>query len=391
MSDGGRSNGSGRRESAGAVVRSSRLALVLLVGIPLVIALGVTLTQRAGSLLLSTPLPPTPTATSTPLPTATPTATPTPSATPTPTPTPTPTASPTATPPPVLPSPTPLAGPVEESPLPTPPPCPDPGPLPPSEGCPPSMLVGRRLVAFYGTPLGRGLGILGRYDITTTLSLLAEQAQVYRDLDPSVETVGTLHMVVTIADDYPGDDEDYNHRVPDEVIRAWIDSARAAGAWVILDLQVGRADLEGELDLIEPFLWEPDVHLAVDPEFLVSQDQVPGVQLGQITGPQINQIQARLDAIGRAIGQRKILVIHQFDDRMIMQKGCLLDYPCVDMVWDADGFGGPGAKHSDYAQYSQEPGFEYGGFKLFYEYDTPLMTPEEVLALVPSPVVVIYQ
>jgi len=75
------------------------------------------------------------------------------------------------------------------SPLPTPAPCPDPGPLPPAAGCPASLLVGRRVVAFYGTPLGPGLGILGRYDITTTLALLTDQVQAYRDLDPTVETV----------------------------------------------------------------------------------------------------------------------------------------------------------------------------------------------------------
>jgi len=253
------------------------------------------------------------------------------------------------------------------------------------------VLAGRRLVAFYGTPLGRGLGILGRYDITTTLSLLQEQAQAYRDLDPSVETIPAFHMVVVIADDYPGEDGDYNHRVDHDIIRRWIDGARAAGAWVILDLQVGRADLEAELDRIEPFLWEPDVHLAVDPEFLVDETRVPGHQLGQIDGPTVNRIQARLDAIARATGQRKILIIHQFDDRMIVQKGCIVDYPCVDLVWDADGFGGPRAKVGDYVQYSQEAGFEYGGFKLFYEYDVPLMTPEEVLGLQPPPSVVIYQ
>jgi hypothetical protein len=31
------------------------------------------------------------------------------------------------------------------------------------------------------------------------------------------------------------------------------------------------------------------------------------------------------------------------------------------------------------------------GFKLFYDYDSPLMTPQEVLALRPRPVVVEYQ
>lgn len=332
-------------------------------------------------------------------PTRTPTLTPTPSPTATPTPTLTPT--PTATPSPPPPSATPASPPDPtprstsagdaSSPLPTPLACPIAERLPSSEGYPPPLLQGRRVVSFYGTPLGRGLGILGRYDISTTLELLSEQTQAYRDLDPSVETIPAFHMVVTIADSYPGEDGDYNHRVSPDIIRAWIDGARAAGAWVFLDIQPGRSDLDTELDLIEPFLREPDVHLAVDPEFLVDDTRVPGEQLGQISGPQINHIQARLDAIALATGQRQILIIHQFDDRMITQKECILDYPGVELVWDADGFGGAGAKISDYVQYRGEPGFEYGGFKIFYEYDTPVMAPEEVLQLEPPPAVVIYQ
>jgi len=345
---------------------------------------------RAGPSLLFVP---TPTSTFTSVPTSTPTLTPTSTSTSTPTPTPTPT--PTATPAPTstsTPSPTPTTDSVYTSPLPTPPPsCPDIGPLPSAEGLPSSPLEGRRLIAYYGVPGGGGLGILGRYDISTTLSLISEQTQVYRELDPSVETITGFHMVVTIADAGPGEDGSYSHIVNLDVVRRWIDGARAAGAISILDIQIGRADLHGAIDVIEPFLWEPDVHLAVDPEWIVGPDRVPGQQVGQITGPQVNSVQARLDDIGRAIGQRKILVIHQFNDRMVVQKECIADYPYVDLVWDADGVGSPGPKIEDYAQYSHEAGFEYGGFKVFYDVDTPVMTPQEVLGLTPPPVVVIYQ
>jgi len=263
----------------------------------------------------------------------------------------------------------------------------DDGPPP----CPPSLLAGRRLIAYYGTPLGPGLGILGRNDVTVTLELLTEQTQVYRELDPDVETIPAFHMVTTIADAYAGDDEDYNHRVPHETIRHWIDGIGAAEGWSVLDVQPGHADLDTELDLIEPLLWESNVHLALDPEFIVGEEEVPGDHLGRITGPQINRVQARLDRIGRATGQRKMLVVHQFDDRMIEQKDEILDYPLVDLVWDADGFGGLWSKTEDYNQYKEEPGFEYGGLKIFYDYDEPVMTPEQVLALEPPPVLVIYQ
>jgi hypothetical protein len=235
------------------------------------------------------------------------------------------------------------------------------------------------------------LGVLGRNGITATQKLLNEQVQVYRDLDPDVETIPVFHMVTTIADSYPGDDGDYNHRVRHELIRQWIEGVEAAGGWSVLDVQPGRADLDTEWDVVEPLLLEPTVHLAVDPEFIVGDEGLPGTDLGRITGPQVNYIQARLDRTGRTIGHRKMLIIHQFNDRMIQQKAMILDYPFVELVWDADGFGSPRAKIEDYNQYRHEAGFEHGGFKLFYDEDEPLMTPEQVLALEPPPSVVIYQ
>jgi WD40 repeat protein len=263
----------------------------------------------------------------------------------------------------------------------------DDGPRP----CAAPPLAGRRLIAYYGTPLGPGLGVLGRDGISTTLSLLNEQALIYRDLDPGVETIPVFHMVTTIADKSPGDDGDYNHRVSHGLIRQWIAGVGAEGGWSILDVQPGRADLDTEWAVVEPLLMERTVHLAVDPEFIVGEGEVPGQDLGRITGPQVNYVQAQLDRIGRMIGHRKLLIVHQFDDRMIRQKEMILDYPFVELVWDADGFGGPGAKIGDYNQYRHETGFEHGGFKLFYDYDQPLMTPQQVLALEPPPRLVIYQ
>jgi len=352
--------------------------------------------------LVSPPTPtPTPTATPThtPSPTATPTATftptPTPTATPTrtPSPTPTPTSTPTATPTPV-PTDTPIPEPVVSSS--TPAPVPDSPPTPAPECSadpvpPPAAIGGRRLVAFYGVPIGRGLGILGANEVTTTLKLLREQAEAYRQVDPCVEVVPVFHTVVTIADAHPGEDGGYSHRLSSETLRWWLDTAAAQGVWVVLDIQPGRSPLTSELSFVEPFLQEPNVHLAVDPEFIVGEDGIPGTNLGRIDGETLNAVQAWLNGVAERSGQHKILIIHQFDNRMIENKAAIQDYPLVDLVWDADGYGGPGAKSGDYNQYRAEPGFEYGGFKLFYNLDTPLMTPAQVLALEPRPAYVVYQ
>jgi hypothetical protein len=328
---------------------------------------------------------PTPTPTRTPIPT--PTHTPTPTYTPTNTPTPTPTHTPvpTFTPVPVLTTTAPITPTTKWSGV----------EATPVTDCsaprsPHSAIGGRRIVAFYGT-VGPGLGILGRHPISETLQMLEAQIQPYRKLDPCVETVPAFHIIVTVADANPGEDEDYNHRMAHEDVQVWMDSVAAVGGISVLDIQIARSTVITELLYVEPLLRQAGVHLAVDPEFIAGEDEVPGTDLGTIDGATINTIQAWLNGIAEETDEHKILVIHQFDDRMATNKDAIQDYALVDLVWDADGFGGPGAKVGDYHQYRDEGGFEYGGFKIFYNYDSPVLTPGQVMALDPPPAYVIYQ
>ena len=254
-----------------------------------------------------------------------------------------------------------------------------------------ATLGDKRIIAFYGNPLGRGLGVLGNSAPEKMLAQLRAQTAEYQKVLTGTEVLPAFHMVVTVADKYPGDDQDYNHRVDSAVIQKWVDWARQEKVWVILDLQPGRGDVMTEIDQVEKYLREPHVQLAIDPEFMVGPKDIPGDTLGAIDGETINQIQARLDRIAVSIGQTKVLMFHQFDNRMLKNKDHILNYENVEMVWDADGFGSPGAKTQDYDQYRQEAGFDRGGLKLFYIEDSPLMTPEQVMKLVPMPSIVIYQ
>lgn len=257
---------------------------------------------------------------------------------------------------------------------------------------PPSLLAGRLLVGLYGTPMGRGLGILGTASATATVSMTLQQAAAYQAVATGTQVIPFFHLVTTIADPHPGEDGDYNHRVATATVQLWLDVARAYGLWSVIDIQPAHGPLTVELAAVEPFLRQPNVHLAVDPEFVMSDTTwVPGAHLGYLDAAAINAVQAWLDTLARETGQRKLLVIHQFDDRMIGRKELLQRYPRVELIWDADGFGPPSPKIKDYLQYSQEPGFQYGGLKLFYDYDRPLMPPAQVLSLIPCPVFVVYQ
>lgn len=254
-----------------------------------------------------------------------------------------------------------------------------------------SPLSGRLWVGLYGTPMGRGLGILGTTSPTQTVTLAQQQAAAYQQWLTDTLVVPFFHMVTTIADPFPGEDGDFNHRVPTATIQLWIDVARAHGLGVVLDIQPAHSPMPVELDYVAPFVRQRGVHLAVDPEFMMLPGTIPGQRIGLMDGETVNLVQDWLAERAWEAGERKLLIIHQFDDRMFAGKERLRAYPFVELIWNADGFGTPGAKIADYLQYAREPGFQHGGFKLFYEYDTPLMTPAEVLRLRPRPVLVVYQ
>ncbi len=246
-------------------------------------------------------------------------------------------------------------------------------------------------MGLYGTT-GPGLGILGTASATNTVTMTREVAADYQALLTDTLVIPGFHMVVTIADAFPGEDGNYSHRVSTDTLQTWIDVAQTHQMWSVLDIQPGHSPITEELAFVEPFVRQSGVHLAIDPEFVMSETtRIPGERIGMMDGETLNLAQDWLNGIAEETGTRKMLVIHQFDNRMFTDKDAIRDYPLVDLVWDSDGFGGSSAKIKDYEQYAAEPGFEYGGFKIFYNYDAPVMMPARVLGLRPRPVFVIYQ
>ncbi|RMG90363.1 MAG: hypothetical protein D6706_19745 [Chloroflexi bacterium] len=238
--------------------------------------------------------------------------------------------------------------------------------------------------------MGRGLGILGNQSRPETIRLLRQLAAEYQALSPDRTVIPAFHMVTTVANQSP---PDYRHHVSLAIIEEWVAAAKEAGFAVVLDIQPGRANVMDEFNRIRYLLYEPHVHLAIDPEFTMAEGEVPGVQLGQLSPEIINQIQINMNGIGYEIGLNRVLILHQFKDSMLPNKELIEPYPFVELVIDGDGFGSPGPKISNYNKYATEPAFEYGGFKLFpYDGDNPLLSPQQVMSLLfPPPVIIIYQ
>lgn len=248
-----------------------------------------------------------------------------------------------------------------------------------------SLFATRQVVSLYGFPGVPVLGALGEQGLQDTVTRAKEVAARVDAQNGPLITQPAFHMIFAIA---------YPSPVPGHLGRATVEEYIAAagenGILVFLDLQIAGSPLQDELELALPYLRHPHVHLAIDPEFATPS---PGRVIGSLDASQINaaqqQISEYLDKEG--LEGRKILIVHQFEERMITRKQLLKDYPRIDLVIDADGVGGKAAKIGDYRDYADHPTREYLGFKVFLGHDAPPMSMGEVLALDPAPHVIIFQ
>ena len=257
----------------------------------------------------------------------------------------------------------------------------------------PSILAGTRIVSLYGHPGVPAMGALGLYATADAAAAAAEAlAQQYAPLSGGTRVVPALHLIVAVA---LGDAADgtYLGRLSLEEIRPYVEATRARGQLLFLDMQIGWSDPFAEARLLEPVLREPHVHLAIDPEFATKgKHEPPGEAIGYVTPEQVNEVQRYLLGLSaRAAIPPKILVLHQFRFDMLVEPQRIERIDGVDLVIDMDGWGPPGQKLDGYNAFALAPYAEYAGFKLFYHWDLPLMTPAQVMALPRPPDYVIYQ
>ena len=139
------------------------------------------------------------------------------------------------------------------------------------------------------------------------------------------------------------------------------------------------------------FLREPDVALALDPEWH-TPDAVPGTVIGSTDAATVNRVSAYLAHIVKKYRlPDKMLLVHQFTDSMIENKAHLRHRPGVPLVLNVDGFGNQAVKIAKYKEFTHPRTRSRVGFKLFFKEDTDTMTAAEVLRLRPRPDVVIYE
>ena len=254
------------------------------------------------------------------------------------------------------------------------------------------ILPEHRVVMYYGHPHDPAMGIVGEHEIEQLAEILREEAANYAAADPSRPVIPALEVIATVAQRVPGSDGTYILDTDTETLTEYIDFAEEEGMLVVLDLQIGRGTVASEIEKVRELLARPNVHLAIDPEFAVAEGEIPGEYIGSVTADSITYAQQVLAEISATNGiPPKMLIVHQFREDMIQGKDQLASVPGVQLVIDADGYGAPELKTAVYNFLVRDELIEFAGVKLFYRQDMPLMTPREILALVPAPDVIIYQ
>jgi hypothetical protein len=261
---------------------------------------------------------------------------------------------------------------------------------------PGSILPAKRIVAFYGNPLQKRMGILGEIPPDEMLAKLDREVSAWNTADPTHPVQPALHLITVVAQDQPGTAGKYRMRMDSALIERVYGWAKKKDAILFLDVQVGQGTLQEELPRLAPFLKRPDVHLAIDPEFSMKGSHVPGTRIGTFDAADINYASELLQQLVTSEKlPPKVLVVHRFTRDMVTgYKRIKLD-PRVQIVMNMDGWGPPSLKRESYRAYVWKYPVEYTGFKLFYKNDTKrgdkLMTPSDVLALNPKPIYIQYQ
>jgi len=256
------------------------------------------------------------------------------------------------------------------------------------EPLPGSILPQKRIVAFYGNPLSKGMGVLGATPPDEMLRRFDAEVAAWNRIDPAHPVQPALHMIVLVANAYPGKNNLYRTRHDSAVIERVYGWAKSRKAVLFLDLQVGKSTLEHELPWVEKFLIRPDVHLGIDPEFSMKKGGIPGQRVGTYDAADINYASHYLAGlVDKYKLPPKVLIVHRFTPEGVTNAKKIELDPRVQIVMHMDGFGAPWVKRDTYWRDIKREPVQFTGWKQFTRLrnDNPPTPRGDILRLWPVP------
>ena len=100
---------------------------------------------------------------------------------------------------------------------------------------------------------------------------------------PAGPVLPAFELITTVASSSPGKDGTTATSSTATQVQRYLDAPAGRHA-VVLDFQPGRADFLDQVRRYEAYLLQPDVGVALDPEWKLKADQVPLKQIGRSRG-----------------------------------------------------------------------------------------------------------
>lgn len=275
---------------------------------------------------------------------------------------------------------------------PTPTPTPTPKPQLPGGGR--TIFPTYRLFGYSGAPYAPGQGRLGIGDLDERVVEMIERGKPYAK---GRKVMPVMELITTTVLGKPGKDGMYRNRIDPKIIDEYLACARRHKAMLLLNIQPGRSDFLTEIKVWEKYLAEPDVGLALDPEWRMGPGEIPMHTFGHVTATELNGC---IEYVAQIVAEHdlpeKVVLFHQLNPGVVRQEKLLKAAPGVVLIKSVDGIGSPGAKIDTYENVVKGmASFVHPGFKLFYQEDVAsggrLMTPAEVMSLKPVPEYILFE
>lgn len=260
-----------------------------------------------------------------------------------------------------------------------------------------AILPFKRVVAYYGNFYSTKMGILGEFSEDVVIERLKGEVAKWNAADPTTPVVPAIDYIAVTAQGSAGEDGYYRFRMPEEHVNRAITMANKLDGIAVLEVQAGLAPLQAEVEALEKYLVQQNVHLALDPEFNMKGGEPPGTVIGTVSAGDINRASAYLASLVQKYDlPPKLLVVHRFTQRMVTGYESIEKRPEVQIIILMDGWGPPAKKINTYKSFIAPEPVQFTGFKMFYKNDLKppsdrLLTPGDLLKLTPRPIYIQYQ
>lgn len=250
-----------------------------------------------------------------------------------------------------------------------------------------------RLVGFSGYP---GAPALGRMGIGELDDRVVEMKEVAQDFTMGRKAMPIMELIATVVHPTPMESGKYSAPIDTAIVDDHLAASKKHDAMLLLNIQPGRSDFLTEVKYWEKYLTEPNVGVALDPEWRMGPDEIPMRTFGSVNGKELDEVSAYLAGlVDENDLPQKVMVVHQLRKPIVQDENLLQEREQVAAVKSVDGIGTKAMKLDTWGVLVKDMNPALApGFKLFYEEDAefgPLMTPIEVMEMVPTPEYILYE